>query len=252
MKAQYDQAWHDVYGPGTTASAKAILAFVQTVLKPKSLVEIGCGHGHWLAVARELEIADVLGIDGPWTEPDRLCVPKKFFRGADLGQKLDLGRTFDLVLSAEVAEHLPAAQADQFVDNICRAGQVVLFGAAIPLQGGFKHVNEQWPSYWIAKFKARGYRPFDLIRPIFWGDRSIHYYYRQNLLIFAHQAAASVITQLTTLQSEFAREKEPLDLVHPEKFAVVANYEAISLERLLPQLPGAVLRALRRKLRGHQ
>lgn len=250
MKAQFDQDWHDACGPGTAASAKAILAFVQTILEPKSLVEIGCGHGHWLAAARELGILDVLGVDGPWTEMDRLLIPKELFRSADLGQKLDLGRTFDLVLSAEVAEHIHSRQADQFVDNICRAGQVVLFGAAIPLQGGFKHINEQWPSYWIPKFKVRGYRPFDLIRPAFWSDQSIHYYYRQNLLIFVHQAATSVIAKLVTLQTELAQEKEPLDLVHPEKFAVTASYEAIALKRLLPKLPRAVLEVLRRKVLG--
>jgi hypothetical protein len=53
MNEQYDQDWHDVYGTGTAHSAKAILRHVQSILDVRSVVEIGCGHGHWLAaVAR--------------------------------------------------------------------------------------------------------------------------------------------------------------------------------------------------------
>jgi hypothetical protein len=70
------------------------------------------------------------------------------------------GERFDLVLSTEVAEHVPPFLADAFVRFIASCSDTVLFTAAQP--GGYVrgngHVNEQVPAYWIAKFEALGYR----------------------------------------------------------------------------------------------
>ena len=55
---------------------------------------------------------------------------------------------FDLVVSLEVAEHLPKECADIFVDSLVRLGPIILFSAAIPQAGGTCHINEQWPEYW--------------------------------------------------------------------------------------------------------
>jgi 2-polyprenyl-3-methyl-5-hydroxy-6-metoxy-1,4-benzoquinol methylase len=60
-----------------------------------------------------------------------------------LDSPLDLGRAFDLVISLEVAEHLPESAADAFIDSLVRHGDVILFSAAIPFQGGHRHINEQ-------------------------------------------------------------------------------------------------------------
>ena len=69
------------------------------------------------------------------------------------------------------------------MDNLTSFSDVILFSAAIPGQGGTHHVNEQWPSYWIEKFAARGYVPVDCIRPFIWADSSIRTDYRQNLIM---------------------------------------------------------------------
>jgi SAM-dependent methyltransferase len=249
VSEKYDQGWHDLFGQTTSHSAALILGYVIGLLKPKSLAEVGCGHGHWLAAAEKFGIVDFFGIDGPWTETSRLLIPPERFLSADLGHKLELGRTFDLVLTAEVAEHIPPEQADQFVENVCCLGPVVLFGAAIPHQRGFQHLNEQWPSYWIAKFAARGYQVFDIVRPRFWTDRSIHYYYRQNLLIFVEESQTELIGRLSGLKSQISEEVGALDMVHPEKFSETANYDSISLRHLLPKLPRAVAVMLKRKLK---
>lgn len=244
----YDQDWHDVYGKTTSHSAISILGYLLDILKPNSLVEVGCGHGHWLEAASKLGTVDLLGIDGPWTDTNRLLIPREIFRSADLGQKLDVGRMFDLVVTAEVAEHISPEYSEQFVNNLCDLGRVVLFGAAIPLQGGFRHINEQWPSHWVAKFEARGYLAFDVVRPKFWTDQSIHYYYRQNLLVFAHRSHATAVEQLSEMKHRLCDEAGVLDLVHPEKFYETASYESIVLKRCLPKLPGAVVTTLKRTL----
>ena len=65
-----------------------------------------------------------------------------------------------------------------------KAAPLVLFSAAVPGQGGSRHINEQWPSYW-SRFGAEGLRLFDPIRPLIRNDSSVRWWYRQNLLMFA-------------------------------------------------------------------
>src|SRR5579862_3100091 len=65
-----------------------------------------------------------------------------------LDRPFNLGRSFDLAMSFEVAEHLPPDAAKGFVDSLTRLAPLVLFSAAIPFQGGVGHINEQWPEYW--------------------------------------------------------------------------------------------------------
>lgn len=67
-------------------------------------------------------------------------------------------QTHGLVSCVEVAEHIPASEADELVTNICaRATAWIYFSAAQPGQGGHGHVNEQPPSYWLQKFAERGF-----------------------------------------------------------------------------------------------
>ena len=127
----------------------------------KSVLDLGCGQGVWLASWVRLGAKDVQGIDGPYVDQERLHIPKERFQGRDLARPVDLGRHFDLVQSLEVAEHLPQSAAEQFVDSLVRHGPLVLFSAATPGQGGENHINEQPWEYWREKFAARGYEVFD-------------------------------------------------------------------------------------------
>jgi hypothetical protein len=102
---------------------------------------------------------------------------------------VSLGRRFDLVVSLEVAEHLDASAADGFVASLVRHGDVVLFSAAIPFQGGHHHVNEQFADYWAERFAAHGYRALDFLRPQIWSESGILWWLRQNVLLFAHERA---------------------------------------------------------------
>jgi hypothetical protein len=85
----------------------------------------------------------------------------------------------------------------------------VLFSAAIPLQGGYNHVNEQWPDYWVERFAALDYVAFDFVRPVVWNDREIPYWYRQNVLFFSKRERQSDVKHEPTI---------PLRLVHPELY----------------------------------
>src|SRR4029077_20979056 len=88
------------------------------------------------------------------------------------------------VVSLEVAEHLDEAVASEFVASLVTHGAAVLFSAAVPRQGGSGHVNEQWPSYWAARFAHHGYVPIDAVRPAVWTDDRVAYWYAQNMLLY--------------------------------------------------------------------
>lgn len=105
----------------------------------------------------------------------------------DLEKEITLKKTYDLVLSIEVAEHLSKHSADIFVKNLISAGNIIVFSAAIPKQGGENHINEQWLEYWEEKFIKYNFQLHDVLRPIFWNNSKINWWYKQNIVLFVHK-----------------------------------------------------------------
>ena len=165
--------------------ALEILPFVFKYIHPESIIDIGCGNGSWLEAAKKLGVRQVLGVDGIKLDNNNLLINEDEFILHDLTRPLELGKTYDLTISLEVAEHLPESASDTFVANICEHSDVVLFSAAIPNQGGQFHINEQWPEYWHQKFKAHGFLAYDLLRQEFWNNSNVFCWYSQNMIIYA-------------------------------------------------------------------
>jgi SAM-dependent methyltransferase len=217
----YTREFYDGIRNGVTRSAEAILPLVLELLPVRSVVDVGCGDGGWLAAFKKLGVEEILGIDGEYIDRDLLQIPKERFQVLDLTKPFSLGRTFDLAVSLEVAEHLPAECARAFVESLTRLAPVVLFSAAIPLQGGNHHVNEQWPDNWAALFREHGYVPVDFIRKRVWQNEAVEWWYAQNMLLFAQ---AGVVESNATLNAEFEKTNpNQLSLVHPRKYLEALN-----------------------------
>ncbi len=220
----YTAEFFKARGGSARDSAEVVLPIVFAASGvPRSILDVGCGTGGWLAAARRMGVSEVLGVDG-YAPPDQLEIPSEAFRTADLTEPLELGRRFDFVITVEVAEHLPADAADIFVDSLVRHGNLVLFSAAIPGQGGNGHVNEQPPGYWVDRFSARGFELFDLVRYQVWDDKRVEYYYRQNLLLFAKGDPSERL-------SHVAIPAFPLHVVHPETLCQYGLRAAFRLAR---------------------
>ena len=185
---RYSQDFYDYIDSGSRASARAVSALLLAEMKIDSLLDIGAGHGAWAAEWLAAGVKDVLAIDGDYVNRDQLAIPADNFRAHDLSTPLDLERKFDLVQTLEVAEHLPAGKADLFVGNLVSHGDVILFSAAVPHQGGEHHVNEQPPEYWREKLKARGFSVFDFVRPRLAGRGEVMPWYRFNTYLYANDA----------------------------------------------------------------
>jgi SAM-dependent methyltransferase len=219
------------------------------LVRPGSVLDVGCGHGTWLAAFVRAGATTIAGVDGPHVAPGDLEIPTDAFEPHDLTAPLALGRTFDLVVSLEVGEHLPAAVAPAFVASLVAHAPVVLFSAAIPFQGGAGHVNERWPSYWAELFARHGYEPFDVVRPAVWSDPNVAFWYAQNTVLYADRDHLP-----EGLRGRAAASLDHLDLVHPAlhlraNTAPRGRAAPPSLSRLLREVPGAARRAVRARTR---
>ena len=259
----YHSRYREDHEPGSTRAAARILPVVLQIVDVASVVDVGCGSGAWLAAAQDQAVPVLRGIEGPWAAGwGDVFDPAFEITLCDLEQPLQLGERYDLAICVEVAEHLTPSRAPGLVGDLCRLGRSVLFGAAVPGQGGARHINEAPLSEWTRHFAANGYRPLDVVRRRVWDDPAIPYYYRQNSVLFVAEAewerAADRAASLTPVSDTAG-----IDIVHPEllrgRTETVAHLRAAlhgprvvgARERVALSLgiPAATVRALRRRIR---
>ena len=208
----YGRDFYRTFAGGSGASAEVVVPLVLDLVRPVSVVDVGCGVGLWLAECKRRGVQDVLGVDFGEVPRQDIRLDDGEFTSHDLSEPLALGRRFDLAMCLEVAEHLPDAHSDRLVDDLTALAPVVLFSAAIPGQGGVGHVNEQWPEYWAERFAARSFAAVDAIRPRIWAEPRVDFWYAQNVLVFA---AAEVLASNERLRVAADRTEPALARVHP-------------------------------------
>jgi hypothetical protein len=130
----------------------------------------------------------------------------------------DAQRRFSLALSLEVAEHVEAPFSDGFVQNRVRHSDVVLFGAAIPGQGGFRHVNERWQSHWVDLFDGKGFDTFDIFRSQLRDRADISVRYKQNMLLYVKRGRKDLVARVAGYIEANRIAQMPGDVVHPERY----------------------------------
>ncbi len=239
MTASYDKAFFDEMDEPNLVSARVVVPLVLGLVHPKSVIDIGCGRGLWLRAFLEHGIDDLSGYDGDYVERDKLAIPKENFHVADLEKPIATDRIFDLAVCLEVGEHLSGSSADSLVETLTRAAPTVLFSAAIPLQGGSHHVNEQWPEYWEKKFAAHGFVPVDALRRHIWGDSRVSFFYQQNALLYVRK---DTLAHYPKLQEEIrAGHDKAIPLVHPFLFTYYAERWRLVVP-FLGVLPPSILR----------
>lgn len=194
-------------------SARAIVPKLVDLLSPKSVLDVGCGAGAWCSIWVENGVPEVVGADGGYVDRERMLIDPAQFLAADLSQSFFAGRRFDLVVSLEVAEHIHASNADTFIDNLVSHGDIVLFSAAVPGQGGEFHVNEQPLQYWRDKFAQHGYQCFDPIRPLVRHDSSVAAWYRFNTLLYV--TGDKVAALPSAIRSSMVPVGEPIPCDYP-------------------------------------
>jgi len=212
----YGSDYYRAIREGATASAEVIVPLLLDLVKPRSVIDVGCATGSWLSVFRAHGVKDVWGVDGEHVDRGMLEIPEERFVVMDLAEPFVLDQQFDLVVSLEVAEHLPARSASAFVKSLTRLGPAVLFSAAIPFQAGRRHVNEQWPEYWAERFRNEGYVAVDCLRRKIWQDERVQWWYAQNILLYTTSDHLKKWPRLGTEYEHMGTTQ--LALVHPQKY----------------------------------
>jgi len=243
----YDLNFFSKVSPSSKKSAEIIVPLIVDLVRPRNVIDIGCGTGTWLSVFKAHHIEDIMGVDGHWVQDEMLLIPKSCFQAHDLTQNLNIERRFDLAVSLEVAEHLDKKYAKGMVSTLVKLSPVVVFSAAIPFQDGTHHVNQEWPDYWAKLFGEHEYLPIDCIREKIWKNEDVAWWYAQNILIFADQEH---VLKNPELQKAYERTKvSQLSIVHPRKLLEEAHNRTPGLKKVVQMLPTVVITAIKHRLK---
>lgn len=188
----HDEIYCDDYyraaEPLVETSAVVIANSIARDFAPRTVLDVGCGSGAVLAELAARGI-DVAGLEYSHAALDH-CLKRglRVYRfDLESGKLPPVTGDFDLVLSLEVAEHLPSSVAGQFVDLLTTKGSRVAFTAATPGQGGTDHVNEQPHEYWIEQFDKRGFAYAGELSSSWrkeWEGHGVAWWYCRNLMVF--------------------------------------------------------------------
>ena len=161
------------------ACPRRLLEAVATHWRPRSVLDVGCGLGLAMDYLMSRGI-ECVGLEGS-ADAVAASPVSKAIRLVNLNHAVRLGRTFDVVWSYEVAEHIHPAFAATFVETLTAHGDKIVMSAAQPGQGGCGHLNEQPPSYWIELLARRGFT-FDHETSDAW--RLLPDDYAENIMVF--------------------------------------------------------------------
>lgn len=234
-KTFYDEKFYTTQSDLSFQAASIIVPKLVELFKPSSVVDVGCGLATWLSVFKLHGISKILGIDGDYVNRSNLRIPKDDFQDMDLCNPIKFNTTFDLALCLEVAEHLPENKAWGLIELLTTSSSVVVFSAAIPGQGGRNHINEQWPDYWKNIFESKGYKCFDMIRPLFWDNPKIEPWYSQNIFVFLNEDAQKRYI-FSSSPVDNNNSNFPLRAVHPELFNRFTSLEYINSISMIKEL----------------
>ena len=250
--ARYTADFYSKFNERSYRAADILLGEVHAIHPFVSMVDFGCGSGTWLRAAAGVVrahrcVPELLGVDGAHVGAIAYRGDGVEYRLQDLEEPVRLPRRYDLAISLEVAEHLSPVRGPTFVDDLCAASDVVVFGASIPgqggLEGGVHHVNERWQDYWVGEFARCGYACIDVFREKYWSDASFNAcpYYVANAFLYVregHELAWRCRDRTVTQAWQ-------LRVVHPRVFqwSHAASAGFLPTLRSLPSKLGRAIRA---------
>jgi SAM-dependent methyltransferase len=123
-------------------------------LRPTTVLDAGCAKGFLVEALRERGV-EAWGIDV--SEHAISEVHESVREYCQVGSLTEpLPRRYDLVVCVEVLEHIPAAEANAAVANICAATDRLLLSSTPDDFGEATHLNVQPPEAWSAAIAQNG------------------------------------------------------------------------------------------------
>lgn len=196
IKTAFDAAWH---------WQKLFLdippfANLYECERPSSVLDVGCGHGLYLDIARQCGATEILGIDG--MDRSGTALAEGEYLKLDLQKQHALGRKFDLVLYLEVVEHIQPDATDVLFDFLAKhATGTVLFSMAEPGQPGHGHINCRRMDEVLDHWQDRGWWP-DLNATLGFRSLATLSWFRRNVVVLRNErtkgseAASAALRQI--------------------------------------------------------
>jgi len=153
---------------------------------PLSVVDVGCGNAEFLAEFKKRNVA-IKGYEGSRHALDSALVDRKFIELFDLKNTIQETQKYDLVLCLEVAEHIESEFSQKLVENVTSLGDVIVFTAATPGQGGHFHMNEQHREFWINLLSLRNFALDSSLTEVLkkeMKDRGLLQWYYDNVMVY--------------------------------------------------------------------
>ena len=144
--------------------AKIMRIKLVTVFEPKKVMVLGCARGYLVRAFREVGV-EAYGVDiSEWAVKNADEKAKDYVY---LGDIADLSRwkngEFDLVVAADVLEHISREKLPQVLDEIARVCSKNVY-ALIPVVDVWRqdrsHISILPSQWWIKQFKQRGFTLF--------------------------------------------------------------------------------------------
>ena len=124
-------------------------------LRPESVLDAGCAIGMLVEQLRNRHV-DAAGVD--ISEYANSQMPDEVRQHCWVASLADpLPRRFDLITCIEVLEHMPAADGNAAIANLCAASERVLFSSSPHDFSEPTHLNVQPPEHWSALFARHGF-----------------------------------------------------------------------------------------------
>jgi SAM-dependent methyltransferase len=188
-------------------------------IRPRRVLDAGCALGLLVETLRTRGV-EAFGIDlSAFAISNAAPGVSPYLQEGSITS--DLGANYDLIVSIEVVEHMPAADAEGAIANFCRHADDVLFSSSPLDYGETTHVNVRPPEYWAEQFGRHGFvRDVDFdasfITP--WAvrfrrtteplHRVVAGYERQHAPLVRERA--DLRARLVTLENELKRTQEEL------------------------------------------
>lgn len=161
-------------------SKKLARALVSILSVGDRVIDMGCGPGKYVDFLNDHGFSTI-GIEGTQFNHPKILI-------GDLTNPLDkIINISDVVISLEVAEHIPVEFEDEYLTNITTyASKKVILSWAIPGQCGLGHVNEQSNDQVIRKMSERGfYLVYDETEKLRSAVKDCHcWWFRNTLMVF--------------------------------------------------------------------
>lgn len=153
---EYSKTYYASLNKEESDQAKMLAKILTKLYNPKSVVDIGCGTGLYLAPFN-IEIKYGVDISAVAFDPELKKESSRNLIVKDLTKPKAIPLKTDLAICLEVVEHVGDENVEVLMDNIVSASDILVVTSAPPGQAGLNHVNCQPQEYWQKKFEARGF-----------------------------------------------------------------------------------------------